>query len=259
MIIEYNRPESMEETIDLLSRDEPHTIVLGGGLFINEVLKEQVAVADIQNLGLNRVEKKGKELFMGAGATLQDLLIHNKVPPVVKGAIKYQENYNRRQMATLAGTLIIATGRSAIATVMLALDAELHLIGRSKKEKKLLLGDFLPLRKEKLNGNLVTQIVIPANTSSAFHYVARSPSDLPIVAVGVSQWPSGRTRVVLAGFGNQPIMVLDGPNADGATAAAEDAYSEAGDQWASAEYRAKTAAVLVNRSLGEIAQMREGN
>jgi CO/xanthine dehydrogenase FAD-binding subunit len=141
---------------------------------------------------------------------------------------------------------------------MLALDAEIELIGRGEDTIKLQLGDFLPLREEHIQGRLISRITIPTGIQAKFEYVARSPADLPIVAAAVAQWPAGRTRVVLAGFGDQPIMVFDGPDSEGADLAARDVYSQAGDQWASAEYRSDTAAVLVRRSLNLIAEQREG-
>ena len=258
MILEYHRPDSIKEMVGLLSREDPRTLVLGGGLYINEVVKDQIAVADIQDLGLNRIETKGKKQILGAATTLITILNNDKISPVLKSAIKYQETYNRRHVATLAGTVIAATGRSAITAVLLALDAEIELIMSGEKASKLHLGDFLPLREEYTQGTLVTGFSIPVDVTSAFNYAARSPADLPIIAAAVSRWPSGRTRVVLAGYGEQPIMVFDGPNSDGAETAANDAYSSAGDQWASAEYRADTAAALVRRCLNQIADKNEG-
>jgi CO/xanthine dehydrogenase FAD-binding subunit len=53
-------------------------------------------------------------------------------------------------------------------------------------------------------------------------------------------------------------MVFDGPEKAGAELAARDFYSEAADQWASGEYRASTAGVLVTRCLEELAGNKEG-
>jgi len=258
MIIEYHRPDTINEMMGLLSRDDPRTVVLGGGLFLNEVVKDQIAVADIQNLGLNKIEIKGKKQKLGAGTTLQNILNNDKVHQVLKNAIKYQESYNRRQVATLAGTVMAATGRSAIAAVLLVLDAEIEMIRNGKKAAKAHLGNFLPIREDYSKGTLITGFSVPTEISCVFNFAARSPADLPIIAAAVCQWPSGRTRVVLAGYGEQPIMVLDGPNSDGAEAAAKDAYSMAGDQWGSAEYRSETAAELVLRCLKQIAEKNEG-
>jgi len=81
--------------------------------------------------------------------------------------------------------------------------------------------------------------------------VARSPADLPIVCAAVAKWPSGRTRVILGGYGESPLLAMDGPNPQGADIAARDAYREAGDQWASAEYRSDVAAKLTRRCIDE--------
>ncbi len=258
MIIEYYRPDSLEDALNLLSRKDPRTLALGGGLYINEVIKEPIAVVDLQDLGLAGIKKTGKNLQLGAAATLQSLLDSGLIELALEKAIMHQENYNRRQVATLAGSLVASTGRSALTAVLLALDAELELVGGGQRRDKILLGDFLPLREENLAGRLITGVRIPAGLAVSYHYVARSPADLPIVGAAAARWPSGRTRAVLLGYGEQPVMVFDGPEADGADIAARSAYSDAGDQWAGAEYRSETAGVLVNRCLEEIAEKREG-
>ena len=83
----------------------------------------------------------------------------------------------------------------------------------------------------------------------AYEYVARTPADLPIVCAAVAVWPSGRTRVVLGGYGEEPVLAMDGPDGGGAEIAAKDAYSHSEDQWATTEYRQEMAKVLVNRGL----------
>lgn len=258
MIIEYHRPDTIDEVLSLLARKEPDTVVLGGGLFLNEVVEDPIAVVDIQSLGLGKIQAKGKKVILGAGTTLQAILENKKVPRALIRAVKYQETYNRRQIATIGGTLIAATGRSAITAVMLALDAEVELERQGEKTTKEPLGDFLPLREKQLKGRLMTRVIIPSEIKTEFEYVARSPADLPITAVAVSQWAAGRTRVILGGYGDQPIMVFDGPDSEGADIAAGDAYSQADDQWASADYRSETAAVLVRRCLNNIADQKEG-
>ena len=254
MIIEYHRPETLDEAVSLVSRKSPPTIILGGGLYINEVFKEPIAVVDLQALGLSAVRKKGKNLQLGASITLQTVIDYDHASAAVIKSIKHQETYNRRQVATLAGTLVVANGRSAIASVFLALDAEITITGKKIGEEIIRLGDFMPLREEKLVGKIITEISIPLEVRAAYQYVARTPADLPIVGAAVAQWPSGRTRAVLLGYGDQPMMVLDGPDSGGVVEAAKDAYSEADDQWASAAYRSDTAGILVKRCLEGIAE-----
>ncbi len=254
MITEYHRPDSLEELLSLVSRKSPRTIVLGGGLYINEVIKESIAVADLQKLDMTAIQKKGKNLQIGAAITLQDMIDSDHISSALTKSIKHQETYNRRQVATLAGTLVAANGRSAVAGVFLALDAEMVISGAKSDTEKIRLGDFLPVREDKLAGRVITEISIPVDVRVSYQYVARSPADLPIVGAAVTQWTSGRTRAVLIGYGNQPVMVLDGPEADGVVEAAKDAYSDAVDQWAGAAYRSDTAGILVKRCLEEIAE-----
>jgi CO/xanthine dehydrogenase FAD-binding subunit len=258
MITEYYRPENLDEVLALLKQNDPRPLVLGGGLYINEVIKEQIAVIDVQDLGLIEIVKKGKNLEVGAAATLQSLLISGLITPALDKAIQHQETYNRRQVATLAGTITAANGRAPVSGVLLALDAELDLMGQEKKVDVVKLGDYLPLRQELLAGKLITSIRIPIDLKASYHYVARSPADLPIVGCSVAIWPSGRTRVILLGYGDQPMMVFDGPESDGAEIAARDAYSEAADQWASGDYRSDVAGALVRRCLNEISGKDEG-
>jgi CO/xanthine dehydrogenase FAD-binding subunit len=254
MITEYFRPQKLDDALDLLARKDPPTLALGGGLYINQFIKRPVAVVDLQDLGLTEIQDDGKVLQLGGALTLQRLLESGYPVAALEKAILHQEGYNRRQVATLAGTIVACDGRSPIAATLLALDAELTLAAAGEKPVSERLGDFLPLREEVLAGRLITTIRIPKLINAAYHYVARSPADLPLVGAAAARWPSGRTRVVLLGYGREPLMVFDGPDAEGADLAAEDAYTEAGDQWAGADYRSETAAVLVRRCLDEIAE-----
>jgi CO/xanthine dehydrogenase FAD-binding subunit len=179
-------------------------------------------------------------------------LNHKNTPESLKEAIRHQETYNRRQVATIGGALIVGNGRSPISSVLLSLDPDVMLVGQDSKSQQLKLGDLLPLREETIKGKIITEVIVPLGVRGAYSYVARSPADLPIVAAAAARWPSGRTRIVLAGYGDQPRLVLDGPDAEGAEVAARDAYSAAGDQWASAEYRSDVAAALVVRCLDEL-------
>ena len=258
MITEYHRPEKIDEALTLINRNDPRTMILGGGLYINEVIKEPIAVVDVQGLGLSEIAKKGKNLEVGATVTIQSLLSSGMIPLALQKSITHQETYNRRQVATLAGTIIAANGRSPVGAVLLALDVELDLVGEGNEKQVAKLGEFLPLRQDILSGKLITNIRIPMEVSVSYHYVASSPADLPIVGAAVAVWPSGRTRAVLLGYGDQPVMVFDGPEEEGAEIAARDAYSEADDQWAGGAYRSDAAGVLVKRCLSEIAGNKEG-
>jgi len=256
MIIEYHRPESLEETLALLSRLEPRTYALGGGTVLNRPNPEQFAAVDLQALGLNKIHKSGKNLEIGATVSLQALHDHPTLPAVLRRSLDREANFNLRQAATVAGTLVACDGRSAFATVLLALDAKLTL---QPNDEEITLGNLLPQRAEFLAGKLITKIAIPLQPQVTYESVARTPADRPLVCVALARWPSGRTRLTLGGWGKSPLLALDGNEpaegprkGEGVKAAAWDAFAEAADEWASAEYRAATAAVLVKRCLERI-------
>lgn len=249
MIIEYHRPETMDEALELLGRTTPKTVPLGGGTVLNAPSDERVAVVDLQALGLDKAEKQGSTLKLGAAARLQAILDLPGLPEALAKAVRHEAAYNLRQMATAAGTLAAADGRSPFAAVMLALDAQLSLM---PGEEKAALGEVMPLRGESLKGRLITEVQASLNPDLAYEYAARSPADLPVIGAAVARWGSGRTRVVLCGFGSAPVMVVDGKDENDITPAVENALMNAGDEWASAEYRMEAGAALVKRCLDAV-------
>jgi aerobic carbon-monoxide dehydrogenase medium subunit len=244
MINQYHRPESLEEALKLLS--QPDTRPLGGGTVLTQKNDESFSVIDLQSLGLDKIRKSGDKLEIGATTTLSRLLESQHLPPALADALRREAPLNLRNVATVAGALITCDGRSTFAGVMLALDAKLTTL---PGDEKIPFGDILPLRQAKLQGKLITKIEIPLNVKLAFETVARTPADRPIVSTVLAQWPSGRTRLVLGGFGPAPLLALDGNEPGGVEEAARNAFSEAGDEWASTEYRMEIAAVLAKRCL----------
>jgi CO/xanthine dehydrogenase FAD-binding subunit len=252
MIIEYHRPTTLEETFRLMNRKEIKTLPMAGGTVLNRPSAERFAVVDLQALGLDGLEQQGNSLFIGATVTLQKLLSYPGVPEPLQRAIRQEAGYNLRQVATVAGSLVAAGGRSPYATVLLALDAALEIRSGETAVESLALGDLLPLRAERLPGRLITRVSFSLNGHLAYEAVARTPADTPIVCAALVQWPSGRTRLALGGFGSAPVLALDGPEANGVEEAARDAYSRAGDEWASSAYRQDLAATLARRCLSTV-------
>lgn len=249
MIIEYHRPGTLQEALDLLRRAEPTSLPLAGGSVLNQPDGRRVAAVDLQALGLNTLERRGNTLELGATLTLQALLEAESNWPALKAVILHEATHNLRQVATVAGTLVAADGRSPFATALLALDALLTL---QPGDEIASLGDLLPVRGERLPHRLITQVAIPANVRLAYEYVARTPADRPIVCVAAAQWSSGRTRLAVGGFGPAPRLALDGTESEGAGLAARSACSQAQDAWASAEYRQEVAQVLAQRCISSL-------
>jgi probable selenate reductase FAD-binding subunit len=243
MITQYHRPDTLENALALLAN--PNTLALGGGTKINTPAYKgkDFAVVDLQKLGLGHLKKSGYTLEIGATTTLEELLQNDHTPLGLQQAIRLESTLNLRNIATVAGTLVSAEGRSPFGVMMLALDAKLTFIGQ--QTTVINLSEYLALRP----AGLITQINLPLNIKTAYEQVARTPADLPIVAAALVQWANGRTRLALGGYGKSALLAMDGTEADGLEAAAKNTFHEAADAWASAEYRMDVAATLARRCL----------
>jgi probable selenate reductase FAD-binding subunit len=243
MITHYHRPQTLEDALALLA--QPDTLPMGGGTVLNSPTykNQDFAVVDLQALNLGEIRQSGHVLEIGATVTLQGILESPLTPAVLQQAIKQEAALNLRNMATVAGSLAACDGRSPFATMMLALDAKLTVI--SAETSTFTLVEYWALRP----AGLITQVEIPLNVTSAYEQVARTPADRPIVAAGLAQWKSGRTRLALGGYGKVPMLAMDGTESEGLDGAARNTFHEATDQWASAEYRMDVAATLAKRCL----------
>jgi len=254
MITTYHRPRTLDEALTLLT--QPNTVPLGGGTLLSNPstslragpTTDSVRAVDLQLLGLDSLTQKGNELQLGATLTLQSLLESDHCPSALKSALKLEAPLNIRNSATVAGTLVACDGRSTFVSMLLAMDGKIEqaILDNSKIEYRTTnIGDFLPLRST----SLITKIVLPLNVKLAFEYVARTPSDKPIVCVAVAGWGSGRTRMAVGGYGKSPMLAMDGTSSDDHAVAARNAFHEATDEFASAEYRMDVAATLAKRCL----------
>jgi len=251
MIVEYHRPETISEALDLLGREKPLTVPLGGGTVLSQKRKPDFAVVDLQKLGLNRIQVDDRWLRFGAAVTLQQLYDFNSfatgLEQPMRKSLEHECPVNLRRTATLAGLLVSCDGRSALATALLALDARLVWAPGEEMQSQ---GDFLPLRKPFGHEHLMVEIGIPSEAELQIEMVARTPMDRPVVCAAVARWPSGRTRVALGGHGSAPLLARDGLEPGGGELAAREAFRYSGEQWASAEYRMEVAGILTRRMLG---------
>ncbi len=246
MIIEYHRPETLEQALALLSHQNPPTLPLGGGSYLSRHTSDDVAVVDLQKLGLDFIDGTENGLSIGATTRLQTLVEHPAIPQWLKQSANRETSANLRRMQSLAGSLVTCDGRSVLGTVLLASDARLYWLPQ-REEKSL--GDYFALRSHWNQGLLIRSITIPTKVKVAVDWVARTPRDLPVLVVAVAQWQSKRTRVAVGGFGNVPLLVLDGPEPGGVDVALKSVLKQSADEWASSEYRMDVGEKLVKRLL----------
>lgn len=261
MILEYHRPQTVQQALELLARSSPNTVPLGGGTILNQPSSQGVAAVDLQALteqpdsGLGQLRSQGTNLTIGAAVRLQQLKEWGALPAALANVLKYEGSHNLRQIATVGGALVGADCRSGFAAAMLALDASLTSVRLNSQPQELSYGELLALRHRGLRGILILTVGIPTQPKFAYLSISRTPADFPIVGAAVAVWPSKRTRVALTGYGGAPLLVADGSEPAGVDIAAREAFLHAQDEWATASYRSAMAQTLVLRCLDKITDM----
>ena len=253
MIGEYYRPDSVDKAVELLSAKGGYLRPLGGGTQLSRFQADLQGVVDLQSTGLDIIQVHGQQIKVGATTRLDTIVENPNLDAEIKRAIRLDVSKNIRNMATLGGWLVTSDARSAFSTVLLALDITLTW---EPNQVQVRMGDWLPIREMESPGVLLMEAEWDLRPNLVFEYVARSSKDRPTLIVAVTQWGSGRTRVVMGGFGPAPIIAMDGPEGLGADVACRDAYFEAEDAWASAAYRREVAPKLAVRCLERIDAMK---
>lgn len=258
MIQTYYRPETLEEAINLLSQG--NALPVGGGTTLTHNAPPGAQLVDLQALGLDAITPKGKRLEVGAMVRLQTLLASVDEQPALQQALRLEAPLNLRNMRTIAGALMTADGRSPLATALLALNPDVKRIvftpgDETQREETVPLGTVLIERHtHPEQRQLLLGFILSRNVRLAFEYVARTPTDRPLLSAALAQWPSGRTRLVMGGWGQAPTLAMDGAGTDGLHPAAHNACYEAADDFASAEYRRQVGPVLAKRALESLEQ-----
>ena len=246
MIIEYHRPQKIEEALELLARKEPLTLPLGGGTFLTQHAPQDCAVVDLQALHLDYVKTEGNQLVIGSTLSLQLLLEYPDTPQALRAAIWQETNINLRQIATITGTLACSEACSPIAVTLMALDARLVSIPGDEEKS---LGEWLLQRGEAGRGRLVSKVIFPQNVWLGYEGVGRTPADKPAICAAVAKWPSGRTRIVIGAGGAMPSLIADGPDSSGVVDTLQISESQNGKSWAGREYKENAAKILLQRLL----------
>jgi carbon-monoxide dehydrogenase medium subunit len=244
--LKYARPKTLEEALKQLATG----VALGGGTSLTPKRHQLDEVVDLQDLGLSDLEAARGRVVAGAGCTLQQVLEAEEiVAPAIVEACRREAAWNLRNMATLAGAVLACDGRSPLAAGLLAVGARARLApGAADWDVDSLL-DRRPLEA----GRIVTSFVWSSSARLAYEQVGRSPADRPIVLAAIGRPDADSFRVVVGGWGGRPLRVREAEAAlaqgdvGAASRAAGRACAEADDVWASAEYRAHVASVLVKR------------
>jgi len=251
---EYVRPATIPEALKALKRGT----ALAGGTTLAPRARHYSLLVDLQGLGLETLATETGQVRLGAMLRLQTLVeAEREVPKALAEATRLEAGLNLRNTSSLAGSLIGCSGRSPLATALLALHAQVRL---EPGPVQWSLDELLDRRLQELQGRLATEIAFQTPVAMAYAGVARSPADRPMVCVAVARL-EGRAPaygVALGGFGTRPKLVGEAEQAlasgdiETAAGAVAAACTSSDDAWASGEYRSRAAAALVRRLAGEV-------
>ena len=265
---EYRCPRTLEEAVGLLARHGEGAKVLGGGHSLLPAMKLRLAqpavLVDIGRIAeLRGIREEAGRIVVGATATHRDIessdLLQRGCPllPEVAGHIGDMQVRNR---GTIGGSLAHGDPAADWPAAVLALEAEIEVVGAGGKRTIAAKSFFLDLFKTALRpGEIIAAVRVPVTAKTvAYEKFAQKASGFAICGVAVVIEPNA-ARVAITGVGSTAYRASAVESAfrrnfsaSGIPAAAEKAaqgVEALSDLHASAQYRAHLARVLARRAL----------
>jgi carbon-monoxide dehydrogenase medium subunit len=281
-------PESLDEAVALLKEKGKDTFVMAGGTDLlikrrHQVIHPKTIVSLKKIRGLNRISfTSGKGLSIGATALLGDVARHRtilKTYPAIAKAAGNTANVQIRNMGTVVGNLCNASPAADNAPTLLAMNAELNIVGPQGK-RVLPLEDFFlgPGFTALQPAEIVTSVFVPTpparSGATYLHLSARGRIDCSAASTGVFLTLKGpridQLRIFIGACGPTPLRMpktekkligqkLTKTLAEQAGRQASGESKPISDVRANEDYRSKMVAVLVKRAILEAYQLARAN
>ncbi|HBE26096.1 MAG TPA: xanthine dehydrogenase family protein subunit M, partial [Ktedonobacter sp.] len=233
-------------------------------------------VVDIRRLGLNYIRVENGWLYIGAGATMRTVAQRVELQGLANGILARGAavcgSPNIRNMATLAGNIASALPSADTPPALLALDAEVVLVGMRGERVVPLDSFFVGPAKSVRERDLIRELRIPLAGSNAlrggFYKIGRTAEDISMVnAAATLKIQDGKismARLVLGAVAPVPLRVSRAEEALVGQAATEETFQRVAeivrdevrpitDHRATAEYRRRISAVATVRALRQAA------
>ncbi|MGH3329656.1 MAG: FAD binding domain-containing protein [Streptomycetales bacterium] len=281
---DYRRPDSLEETLDLLGSLGDAAKVLAGGQslvpMMNLRLAYPEALVDINHVAeLNSLHRDGEHLRIGA--TVRDSAVERcrqvaEANPLLTRALHFVGHPPIRNRGTVCGSLAHADPAAELPAVALATGARMR-VASTRGVREVPAEDFFRSFFTTIlePDELLVEAVFPALAAGSgwgFQEVSRRHGDFAMVGAAVvvaaQDGMCRDARLAIFGGGAVPTRSLEAEQMLEGGPLSADRFEEAGrlaaeslapqdDVHASASYRKEIARVLVARALGE-AQARLG-
>ena len=276
-IAAYHKPTTLVEAAALLAEDG-RTIIAGGtDLLVNPRYMVGVReVVDIRKLGLNYIRAENGWLHIGAGATMRTVAQQATLQRLANGILARGAavcgSPNIRNMATLVGNIASALPSADTPPALLALNAEVVLIGTNGERVVPLDNFFVGPAQSVRERELISELRIPLadcdDLRGGFYKIGRTAEDISMVNAAATLKIQGgtitRARLVLGAVAPVPLRVTRAEEALAGQLATEETFQRAAelvrdevrpitDHRATAAYRRKMSVVAAVRALRQAA------
>jgi CO/xanthine dehydrogenase FAD-binding subunit len=276
-IAAYHSPTTLAEAAALLA-EEGRTVIAGGtDLLVNPRYMVGVReVVDIRKLGLDYISVEHGWLLIGAGATMRTVARHPQVQTLASGILARGAavcgSPNIRNMATLVGNVASALPSADTPPALLALNAQVVLVGMQGERTVALDRFFVGPAKSVRERELIRELRIPLTGAGGlrggFYKIGRTAEDISMVnATATLSLEKGviiAARLVLGAVAPVPLRILRAEEALIGQPATEetlqriaeivrDEVRPISDQRASADYRRRMSGVAAARALRQAA------
>lgn len=264
----YHRPTSLDQALALLQVNPDAKLLAGGHSLIPSMklrLATPSALIDLAHLSeLKGITAENGWLRIGAGVTYAEIagssLVQQHAPILAEVAPLIGDPMVRHK-GTLGGSLAHADPAADYPASMLALGAQIHLLGPQGSRRVAADHFFTGLFETALQPNeILTAIEVPAISRAAYEKFAHPASRYAIVGVAAAIPQPGAVRVALTGASDHAQRLtgleqaLAGQELTPANVAAACQHLISpdqlmGDHFASAEYRAHLVDVMAQKAL----------
>lgn len=281
---DYFEPTSVKEAVKLLSTHGDKAQLLAGGVdLIPRMRKGAIKAAfliNIQNIPELDYINNGKGFKFGAMARLHSLETAKEIQksyPILYEAIHQITSVQTKYMGTAVGNICVGTPASDVATVLMALDAELTIAGAKGDKTEPMAKFYVDYLKTSLKPDeMVTGVSLPnptAGMGTAFLNLVRTHADIAKVTVAAALTVENNVckeaRITIGAAAptifraSKAEALLKGQKVDSQiiNKAAETAAGETRpitDLRSTAEYRKEVTRVLVSRALEKALERAKG-
>ncbi len=269
--VAYRKPKDINEALQLVHDLGDACKILAGGHSLIPVMKLRLNdpenLIDITGIAeLKDIRDNEKSITIGACATHADIAknaaLQSHAPMIAKAAGMIGD-IQVRNFGTIGGSIAHADPAADWPAVLLAADANVVIKSTDGQREvdidQFFQGLFTTALKE---GEIITGIRIPKtgfNKNSTYVKFAQPASRFAIVGCAAAIEKGGMARVAFSGVSATPFRdtgiekaIMDGQDANAATANTADGINVMSDHFAKANYRKHLAGVYARKALNEL-------